>query len=239
MQSTPAPSARCARISTLTFILGYTGTLLTQTITYAAEQFGDDKGAQGIALASVRLDVALALPLAFLADRRGRRWLVVNGTAAACALSALGALAPSLLGLTAAQVLSRGVTSACAVIAGVMLAEEMPAGARAWATSLASMAGFVGAGACVLALPLADLSAGSWRALYVIPLVFIPLAIRNGRHLKETHRYERACRQPRDRDQDVEGHARSPRAVPSDRRVGDTALSFRNAGQPVPERVPS
>jgi MFS family permease len=179
-----------ARISTLTFILGYTGTLLTQTITYAAEQFGDNKGAQGIALASVRLDVALAVPLAFLADRRGRRWLVVNGTAAACALSALGALAPNLLGLTAAQVLARGVTSACVVIAGVMLAEEMPAGARAWATSLASMSGFVGAGACVLALPLADLSAGSWRALYVIPLVFIPLAIRNGRHIRETHRYE-------------------------------------------------
>jgi MFS family permease len=178
-----------ARIATLTFILGYTSTLLTQTITYAAEQFGANKGAQGIALATIRVDVVIALPLAFLADRRGRRWLAINGTAAACALSALGALAPNLIGLTAAQVLARGVTSACIVITGVMLAEEMPAGARAWATSLAAMAGFVGSGVCVFALPLADLSAGSWRALYVIPLAFIPLAVRTGGHIEETHRY--------------------------------------------------
>ncbi len=178
-----------ARIATLSLIVGYTGTLLTQTVTYAAEQFGANKGAQGIALATVRLDVLVAFPLAFLADRRGRRFVAMHGVVAACVLSALGALAPNLAGLTAAQVLSRGVTSACIVTLGVMLAEEMPAGARAWAASLAAMAGFVGSGLCVMALPLADVSPGSWRVIYLLPLLFAPLARRIGRGLEETRRY--------------------------------------------------
>jgi MFS family permease len=179
-----------ARVSTLAFVLGYSATLLTQSITYAAQEFGADKAAQGVALASVRVDVLLALPLAVLADRRGRRWLLVNGVTAACGLTALGALAPNLLGLTGAQVLARGVTSACLVASAVILAEEMPAGARAWATSLATMAGFVGGGLCVLALPLADISTRSWRLLYVLPLLFIPLARRVGSRIEETHRFQ-------------------------------------------------
>ena len=179
-----------ARVSTLAFVLGYGATLLTQTITYAADEFGANKAAQGVALASVRVDVLFALPLAVLADRRGRRWLLVNGVTAACALTALGALAPNLVGLTGAQVLARGVTSACAVATAVIVAEEMPAGARAWATSLATMAGFVGGGLCVLALPLADISTRSWRLLYVLPLAFIPLARRIGSRIEETHRFE-------------------------------------------------
>ncbi|HVV37849.1 MAG TPA: MFS transporter [Acidimicrobiales bacterium] len=178
-----------ARVSTVAFVLGYLGTLLTQTITYAAQEFGANKAAQGVALASVRVDVALALPLAFLADRKGRRWLLVNGVTVACGLTALGALAPNLIGLTAAQILARGVTSACVVTTGVIIAEEMPAGARAWATSLATMAGFVGGGLAVLALPLADVSTRSWRLLYALPLVFIPLSRRVGNRIEETHRF--------------------------------------------------
>ncbi|HUR76377.1 MAG TPA: MFS transporter [Acidimicrobiales bacterium] len=177
------------RLSTLAFVLGYTSYLLSQTITYAAEEFGANKAAQGVALATVRADVVIALPLAFLADRRGRRWLTVNGTAAACVLSAAGALAPNLVGLTAAQVLARGCVNACIVISAVMLAEEMPAGARSWATSLAAMATAVGSAICVLALPLADLSDGAWRILYVIPLAFIPFVYRTGRGIHETRRY--------------------------------------------------
>jgi MFS family permease len=182
-------SSAMARLATVSFVLGYTTILLSQTITYAAEEFGASKGAQGVALATVRLEVIMALPLAFLADRRGRRWLAVNGTLAACLFSALGALAPNLIGLTGAQMLARGASNACIAVVAVMLAEEMPAGARAWATGLAAMAGALGGGICVFALPIADLSPGAWRALYLIPLLFIPVTLRAGRRLEETHRF--------------------------------------------------
>jgi putative MFS transporter len=178
-----------ARICSLAAMLGYAEILMSQTITYAAQEFGAHKAAQGAALAFARVDVVIALPLAILADRRGRRRLAINTAAAACAFSALGAVAPNLLGLTTTQVLARGAANACVAITTVMLAEEMPAGARAWAMGLVAMATTIGSGLCVAALPLADLAAGAWRILYLLPLVFLPLVYRTGRRLEETHRY--------------------------------------------------
>ncbi|MEY2469551.1 MAG: hypothetical protein QOF21_2249 [Actinomycetota bacterium] len=182
-------TATLARICTLAFVVGYCIVLLSQIITYAAEEFGADKGAQGIALATVRVDVFLALPLTLLADRHGRRRLVVTGTVVALCLTAVGSLAPNLFALTGAQVAARGVANAVVVTLGVMVAEEMPAGARAWATSLLTIAGVTGAGICLFALPIADAAPGAWRVLFLIPLLFIPLARATGRHLKETRRY--------------------------------------------------
>lgn len=181
--------ATLAKLGVIAAVLGYVGVTLTQTVTYAAGEFGATKAAQGVTLASVRLDVLLALPLAFLADRRGRRFLLVNGTAAACVLSALGALAPNLWALAGSQMLTRGFSSACVVALGVMVAEEMPAGGRAWATSLMAMAGFLGAGLCLFALPIADLADWAWRALFVLPLLFVAPTLSVGRGLKETHRF--------------------------------------------------
>lgn len=182
-------SASLARLGLLAYVLGYCGTLLTQTITYSSAEFGVSHTAQGFSLAAVRADVLIAMPLALLADRRGRRVLVVGGTIAACALTTLGALAPNLVWLTAAQVLARGSANAAVVTLGVMVAEEMPAGARAWATSLMVMAGAFGAGMCVLLLPVADIRVWTWRLLFVVPLLGIPMARRAGRGLSESRRY--------------------------------------------------
>ena len=183
-------SATLARLAVLSMALIYTVTLLSQTITYAAEEFGADKGAQGLALAAVRLDIVLSLPLALLADRRGRRWLIVVATTAALGLTAFGAFAPNLFVLAIAQVVARGAANAALVTLAVMTAEEMPAGARAWATSMMTVGGVLGGGLCVLALPIADVAPGSWRVLFLIPLVFIPLVRLAGRKLHETRRYQ-------------------------------------------------
>jgi len=188
-----------ARLGVFAYVLGYCGTLLTQTITYAAAEFGQDRAAQGVSLAAVRADVLLAVPLALLADRRGRRLLVVFGTIAACTFATLGVLSVSLATLTVAQVLARGAASAALLTLGVMVAEEMPAGARAWATSLMVMAAAFGAGLCVILLPIADIDTvtvpftdwhiGAWRLLYLVPVAGIPFARAAGRGLEESRRF--------------------------------------------------
>jgi predicted MFS family arabinose efflux permease len=182
-------STALARLGLLAFVLGYCGTLITQTMTYVAAEFHTTHTGQGYSLAAVRFDVLIAMPLALLADRRGRRILVIGGTIAACALTTLGAIAPNLVWLTAAQILARGAANAAVVTLGVMVAEEMPAGARAWATSLMVMAGAFGAGMCVILLPVADIRIWTWRILYLVPLVGIPMARTAGRHLAESRRY--------------------------------------------------
>ena len=72
-----------------------------------------------------------------------------------CLLSGLSALAPDLVSLGVAQTFVRGAAAAGGVLIGIVAAEEMPAGSRAFAFSLLAAAGALGAGLCLFALPLA------------------------------------------------------------------------------------
>ena len=171
-------------------VAGYLGTVLTQTITYAADDFevvGDR--AQGTALATVRVGIALALVLVAIADRKGRRVVLLVAAAGGCALTATGALAPSLPWLTVSQTGSRAFSTALALLITIVAAEEMPRGSRAYAVSVLGMAGALGAGMCVLLLPVADLAGSAWRLLYLAPLAALPLVRGIARRLPESRRF--------------------------------------------------
>jgi MFS family permease len=192
------PDARAASVlgilATLSLVVGYNGTLLTQTMSFAADEFGAGTTAQGGAFAAVRAGALLAILLAALADRRGRRRLLVVSLLSAIGATVAGALAPNLATLAATQVVNRGSVSAASVLLVVIAAEEMPAGSRAYALSLLSMTGALGAGMALWVLPVADLGLGAWRVLYVIPLLFIPVVLRFGQLLPESRRYVRPHR---------------------------------------------
>ncbi|MBA3654361.1 MAG: MFS transporter [Actinobacteria bacterium] len=176
-------------LALLSVILGYATILLSQTITFAAHEFGAGKPAQGVALAAVRFDLLLSFPVVALTDRRGRRWLVLAATAGACVITAVGAITPSLPVFIATQVPARGLLTAAAVIVAIMAAEEMPAGGRAYALGLLTMAGALGSGVAVMLLPVADLGEGGWRILFAVALVgLFPLAHLRP-HLVESRRF--------------------------------------------------
>jgi MFS family permease len=67
----------------------------------------------------------------------------------------------------------------------------MPRNSRAYAVSVLAMASGLGAGVAVLALPLADISASSWRLVYLVALVWLVVALDIARRLPETRRFER------------------------------------------------
>ena len=173
----------------LAVAFGYLNTLFTQTIPFAGEEFGAGNSAQGVAGSLVRVGGLLALVVVALADRRGRRKVILGAAAAGCILAVTGALAPSLGWLTASQMLARAFASALLVLVAIVAAEEMPAGSRAYAVSLLAMAGGLGAGVCVTALNLADLGPRGWRLLYVIPVLGLPAIASTRHHLKESRRY--------------------------------------------------
>jgi MFS family permease len=179
-----------ATLAAASIVAGFLGTSITQTITYAAEGFGivGDR-AQGTALAIVRLAMLLALALVATADRRGRRRVIVGSIAAGCALAGLVAVTPSLAWYTAVHTVLRGFSTALAILIAVVAAEEMPAGARAFAASVLSMSGALGAGICVMALPLADLGTNGWRIIFLIPLLALPAVPGLARRLPESKRF--------------------------------------------------
>jgi MFS family permease len=177
-------------LCTLAVVAGYLGTLMTQTITYASSEFHKDTTAQSGTLAAVRIGVFLALWLVVLADRRGRRRLLLVAIVGSCVTAALGALAPGLVVLGATQTVSRGFSTAAVVLLPVVAAEEMPAGSRAFAASVLTLTAALGAGVCVWLLPLTAVGDGGWRILYLVPLLGIPLTVWATRRLPESRRFE-------------------------------------------------
>ncbi len=195
------PDARGATVlgllATLSLVVGYHGTLLSRTMTFAADEFGAGSAAQGDALAAARIGGVLAVGLGALADRRGRRLILSAALFICIGATVAGAFSPDLATLAGTQAVNRGAWAAAALLLAVIAAEEMPAGARAYALSLLAMTGALGAGIALWILPVADTGERAWRVLYVVPLVFVPVVIRFGRLIPESRRFTRTHRNVR------------------------------------------
>lgn len=176
-------------LALLTVASGYLNTLFTQTIPFAGDEFGAGNSALGVAGSVVRVGGLVALLVMIQADRRGRKVVLLWASMAGALLAVTGAVAPSLPWLTASQMLARAFSTAILLLVTIVAAEEMPAGSRAYAVSLLAMSSGLGAGVCVLALRLADLSTQSWRLLYLIPLLALPIVAAVRRDLPESRRF--------------------------------------------------
>ena len=173
----------------LSMLTGYLGTTITQTMTYAAEEFGASTAQQGATLAAVRIGVLLSLVLVTISDRRGRHKLLLVCAVGGIAASVAGAAAPGLIALGGTQTVARAFATALALLIGVVSVEEMPAGGRAYAASVIAMTAALGAGLAVLLLPLSELGTYAWRIIYVVPLFGLPFFVRLARRIPESRRF--------------------------------------------------
>lgn len=180
----------------LALVAGYVGTLLTQTVTYVAKDFGASRGDQGTVLATVRGGALVALAAGMLADRLGRRRPIIVCAAGACVFASFGAVAPNLAVLTATQLAAVGAAGALGVLIAIVSAEEVPRGSRAYAFSLITMVGALGAGMCVWVLPLADTGDRGWRWIYALALLGLALVAVVGRRLPESRRFQQQHTEP-------------------------------------------
>lgn len=176
-------------LATASLVVGFMATLMTQTATFAADDFGVSNSVQGTGLAVTRVAALLALPVVALADRQGRRRVILGTAVAGPLVAATGALAPSFAWLTATQTLTRAVALAMGLSIAILLAEEMPENSRAYGVSLVSMAGALGVGMVLFALPLADTGESGWRLVYVVSLLALPVAWDLRRRLPESRRF--------------------------------------------------
>ena len=207
----------------------FVNTLFTQTVNFAADDFGVSDTGIGVGGAVVRVGIILVLPFAVLADRIGRRRVVTAMAVAAPLVTAAGALAPTFPILVATQAIGRPLGLALDFLVAVVAAEEMPRNSRAYAVSVLAMASGLGAGVAVMALPLADISASSWRLVYLVALVWLVVAVDIARRLAR----DEALRAPA-------RHRAAPRPPPVRRAGGGRPADepLRRPGQPVPERLP-
>ena len=150
----------------------FINTLFTQTAKFAADDFGVGDSGVGYAGAIVRAGIIVALPAAVLADRIGRRRVMVAVAWIAPLLSILGAAAPNFAVLVGTQTLARPMGIALSVLA---------------------MASGFDAGIAVSSLALADLGPGAWRLVYVVSAIWCIVALDLTRRLPETRRFTAAA----------------------------------------------
>jgi MFS family permease len=144
----------------------------------------------GVGLGTIRLAALGSLPLAALADRVGRRRVMLGCTALGLAVTALAALSPGYWWFVALFALGRPLLAGTNAISGVIAAEETRSRDRARAIALVTAAWGGGTGLIAVVRGVAG-SALSWRGLFLltlIPLAALPLL---SRRLEEPARFER------------------------------------------------
>ena len=173
----------------LAIVNGYIGTVIGQTLTFAADEFcgefetaadglrtcvdpAHDKSARANVFTIARIAVVLSLALTIAADRYGRKKAMAIAVTVSCAATALGAFAPSLGFVAATQIVARGLATGVSILIAVFAAEELPARSRAYGVSMLVLLAGLGSGMVVWVLPAADIAEWGWRIVYGLGILF-------------------------------------------------------------------
>lgn len=185
-----APEAvSLATVCAVTAALTFSGALLSQNAGYVAHAFGASDTALDTALLVSRAGVLIALVASAMADRKGRRTLMLLCLGGVALANGVAALAPNLVVFTASQVVMRGFASGGLIVAGIAAVEEAPEGARAYSVALLGLAGGFGYAFAVVLLPAADLGQEAWRLSFAVSAATVVLLPSFARRLAETRRY--------------------------------------------------
>ena len=172
-------------LATATLFEGYDRFILSLALPYIATDLGvigqgagteAAEGALGWALSLIRVGALLAVPLCLMADRAGRRGILLVTVLGYTVVTALTGLSRGLGDLIALQFVATMFLTAELALAQVVIAEEFPANARGMGQGLLGAAAAVGAGLAAVLFPVLVQSPLGWRGLYfvgVVPLLIV------------------------------------------------------------------
>jgi len=175
------------------FYQGYVAAILPIASPWVAKSFGLDQSAIAAVFAWLALAYLGALALSRMADKAGRR-RVMLWSMTAMPICALGAAQSSHLALFVLfAILLNAFGGAALTSAIVVVAEVLPIARRAQGQSYAGLAVASGSGLCVVIMPILDGYAISWRWLLWIAGAFIVIGPVLAFALPESPRWEHAA----------------------------------------------
>jgi putative MFS transporter len=140
--------------------------------------------------AIVRLGALPAFFFGVLADRMGRRRVLLITIVGYTLLTAATAFAPNATTFVALQFLARTFAVAEVMLAYVVIAEEFDPEARGWGAGALTALGALGSGMALGLFALVDVLPMGWRSLYLIGILPMALIAWLRRSLPETGRFE-------------------------------------------------
>ena len=139
--------------------------------------------------AIIRLGALPAFFFAVLADRVGRRRVLLITIIAYTVLTGLTAFAPNAASFVVLQFAARIFAVAEVMLAYVVIAEELDPEHRGWGAGALAALGAIGSGLALGLFAAVDILPMGWRSLYLIGLVPLGLIAWLRRSLPETKRY--------------------------------------------------
>lgn len=175
----------------VTFFEGYDGTIVSLAFEDIGRTFDASEALLGVSRSVIELGLFFAFFLTRLADRKGRRWLLVWSVAGYTLATFATAFAWDLWSFTALQSISRVFLGAEYAVAVTMIVEEFPAERRGPTIGKLLMFGAVGDLAVALLL-VAGAHEGplEWRALFLVGIAPLVALGWFRRRLRETRRFD-------------------------------------------------
>jgi MFS family permease len=171
------------------FFENYDLSLLGNALPQIGASFGLSKAALGDFTSATRFGALPAFFLIPLADRLGRRRILLTCVIGMSLGSALTATSQTAVQFVLYQILTRTFIVTASVVTFVVITEEFPAENRGWGIGMLGGVSAIGFGAGALTYGFVNSLPFGWRALYMVgllPLVLFP-ALRRG--IVETRRW--------------------------------------------------
>ena len=204
-------------VATILCYQGYAFALLGVAAPFIAKTFALDESGIAQMYAWISLNSVGALLLSRMADRIGRRRIMLLTLIATPVCSLGAAIATRTRWFIVCEIVAYAGIGAAMTSSFVMMAEALPISERSRGQGVANFAHGLGGAVCVIFAPLLAYLTLSWRWLFALPgvaIVFVPMMIRT---LPESQRWERAASAgvaERSRFYDIFGPRYRGRAIP-------------------------
>jgi MFS family permease len=186
-----------APLATVGFFEVYDVALLTLAAPVIAKGLGVAVASFGIGVAVIRLATLGSLPFLRLADRVGRRAMLLASLVLFTLATGMTALAWGLLAFVVLQMAARVFLSTEQALANLVVAEELRPDRRGTGLSALGIISGLGYGAVAGLLLLVPLTPLDWRLFYLVAMAPLLVALYLRRRLPETRAFEVARAQDR------------------------------------------
>lgn len=176
-------------LSLVGLFLNYDTGLLSLAAPDIADGLGVSVGTFGIGVAVIRVGALASMPILRLADRLGRRQMLLVSVLAFTVMTAATSLAWGLTSFVVFQVLARLFLATEESLAGIVISEELRADRRGGGLTLLGAIGMAGFGVVAVMLLLVPHTPLGWRLLYVAALPPLLAVAWLRRTLRETQAF--------------------------------------------------
>jgi putative MFS transporter len=171
------------------FFETYDVALLTLAAPVLAHGLGLGIGAFGICVALIRLASLASVPVLRLADRWGRRMLLLVSLAVFTVATGMTVLTVGVVAFVLVQSVARVFQATESSLAGLVIAEELRPHRRGAGISVLGVVSGLGFGAVAGLLLLVPLTPLGWRLFYLVALLPLALVAFLRRNLRETRAF--------------------------------------------------